>query len=588
MSKFLVWVISLLCFVGCSGVTSIVPAQSTVTPAPLPTITTVVPSTAPSTAAAPTAVDLAALFNPISTLLKTYNPANSDPAPLHDALVQAVIQFLTATANADTPLPGQPALDALAQALTALKLPNQVKPDLAAVHLRDSEGGSEDILLISLENMQGLPIVALHRLGLSWQVLDLGGIAALQGAQGGASAFTSGSVQGADLTRDGVGELLYTYNIPGASAMNQELHIMRWDEDAQKLKLIFQATLVSWAGESKYALVPAGKAQNLQLTYPWFGVFDHKLVPHPQATAVWAYDSAKDQLTKQSETVEPAKTVRQQLNVAEQLFRQGTLDRAAAEYDRAWQDKTLTDEPDFGGAPAATRAFARFREGQMLALLGRTTDAQPVLADAQKAGGDLGKLAAAFLKSYTGSDAVIRAWAALPAAVDLYKTFYQNQTNLNFPANASDILYQGEIVAAYLDAHPTAGAQLADGLHSLNFKPANVVSTDLDGDGQPEYLFVTQEGTAENSLQSLWLVYRGPARWLARSILTESSLTLDPNPISLSKGSAIRIQLPANMQPGTRILTWDRTRLIDLDPQTLQPLAPTWPVFGAGNTDPSF
>src|SRR5438876_498534 len=49
----------------------------------------------------PTPENTAAMFQPLADLFKTYQPPNSDPKPLYDALANGVTQFLTATSNAD-------------------------------------------------------------------------------------------------------------------------------------------------------------------------------------------------------------------------------------------------------------------------------------------------------------------------------------------------------------------------------------------------------------------------------------------------------------------------------------------------------
>ncbi len=102
---------------------------------------------------------------------------------------------------------------------------------------------------------------------------------------------------------------------------------------------------------------------------------------------------------------------------------------------------------------------------------------------------------------------------------------------------------------------------------------------------------VTQEGTAENPFQSLWLIYRGQKRWLARSIMQEPTLTLsDIVSVPDSNMNAIRIKLPARVQPAERVLTWTRYYVLTLDPVTLEqnPGLSPWPVFGDGNTDSEF
>jgi hypothetical protein len=587
MRKFFAILTGMILFTACGAAPTPLPSPPNATRTATAGATSAARVTSP--AATATTVNSGAFFERAAELLATYQPPSTDPKPLQEALAQGAMDFLRAAASPDQSLEHQTALDQLRAALVDLKLPDQVSPEVAVIHLGDSEGGSEDLVFISFEKLMGLPLIAIHRLGSSYQMIPIDGIDLLRGENGaGARNFFGGTVRGEDVTGDGIAEVIYTYEFPGGSMSAIELHVLRWEVDARKFKQIFEATLVNWVGESTFDLVPADKGQNIEITYPWFGIFDAKMVDHPKATETWAYDPKADQFVKQSETVEPAKTVRQQLNVAEDLFRSGDFERAATEYDRAWKDESLAEE-EFSGVKHATRAFARFREGQMLALLGRESEAKAATGDSRKAGGNLAKLADAWLKNLTGADGVARAWAALPGAVDLDRAFYEGdgKADLDFPASPSDILFKGEIVAAYLDAHPDAGAQAFIQVGALGFKPQDSSVIDLDGDGTNEYLFVTPDGGASpNQSQHLWLVYRGVSHWLARAILSEQELTLDrvPLPLPGGKGNAIRIKLPANVSPPEQLLTWDGTRVIYLDPQTLKPrdMASQWPIFGIG------
>ncbi len=375
------------------------------------------------------------------------------------------------------------------------------------------------------------------------------------------------------------------------------MNVQRWLSDEQRLRRIFRATLVNWAAESTYEFVSSGSAQNIQLTYPWFGVFDHKLLAHPRATQLWSYDPVQDRFIEQSESIEAPKNVRQEVNAAEELLRRGDFEKALAEYERAWSDKTLPEE-DLAQSKADFRSFARFRQGQLLALLGREADARKALADVQKIGGDLGKLIAAFLKNYTGSDAAIRAWAGLENEIDLYEVVYHDDvpSNLGFPFDASAIYFKGQAFASYLDAHPDAASnreQVFSAVRGLGLKLLGSLAADLDGDAKNEFLFVTQEGGASpNQRQDLWLVYRGTrgGRWLARDIFQSENFSLDAQVMPLpARGSAVRIKQP-NAEPPEIALTWDHTRVIYLDAATLNPraAAESWPVLGAGRIDTEF
>jgi hypothetical protein len=598
MSKVLTIPISALFLIGCANVTPphVATTAPTFAPQPSPIATnteaarvTPISAETPTPIATAPVLDPATLFNDVAAQLKTYQPPDTDPTILHAALTQAASEFLRANADPDKSLEGQSALDSLKTALGKLSLPQDVKPNVAAIHLRDSEGGSEDLALISLEKMPGLPVIALHRLGSSYDAIPFNVITGNVDLK---NNFWSGSASGADLTGDGVGEAIYTYQVSGASALTTVLNVQRWVEETKELKTIFRASLVNWAGESTYGFVPASNARrDIQLTFPWFGVFDQKLLEHLRATQVWTYVSALDKFVKDSQTVEPAKTARQQVNGAENFLRHGELENAGAAFDAAWNDQSLANEDS---VKADFRGFARFREGEVLALLGRDKDARTAVNEAQKRGGTLAKLAAAFLQNYSGTDGALRAWAALPSSVDLYQLLYQDEAdNLGFPLEAREVFFKGQVLASYLDTHPDAAAQpdqVFIAVNALGLKTLSSNVIDLDGDGTNEFLFVTQEGgSSPNQAQDLWMVYNRDDHWAARIIFQSDTVTLE-DATPLAKGNAVRIKLSPNFEPSEQALTWNQTRVIFLQLPSLQPRPDQseWPSVGDGKLDDDF
>ena len=142
--------------------------------------------------------------------------------------------------------------------------------------------------------------------------------------------------------------------LPGASAISQRPYIYRWNSESGTPNVIFQATHISWAGVSEMEMHPGpGGSKEIVLTGPAFGVFDHKLLPHPTRTQVWQWSGYAGRFVIVEESVSEPTTRRQQVNVAEALLRAGEYETAAVEYWKAIEDESLEEEDS--GAPEVHR-----------------------------------------------------------------------------------------------------------------------------------------------------------------------------------------------------------------------------------------
>ncbi|MCI0478186.1 MAG: hypothetical protein L0Y55_18235, partial [Anaerolineales bacterium] len=387
---------------------------------------------------------------------------------------------------------------------------------------------------------------------------------------------------------------------PGASGNTNDVTIARWLDENKKLRPIFHASLVNWAGEADYQIETSVDSSSIKLTFPWFGAFDHKLLAHPTATQTWEYDDKLDMFVRVSQTIEDAKTPRQQVNAAEYLFRNGDLGGAINAYERAWNDPALQAE-DFGDSKADPQAFAKFRQTMLLGFVGRDADAKKLLNEVSKSGDALKQIAQVYAKNSSGKDGALRGWIAIANAGELYDLIYQGAAgNLDFPFEASEVYLPGGVVAAYLNTHgdaaQTSSAQNPDALwgtlQSFGFKTSSRVSADLDGDGANEFLFVTEQGgDSPNRAQQLWIVYNKEKSWRVRALDLADSLQLEPEPIALGQGDAraVKFKLPEAYTPNEVALTWDGARIIWLDAKTRKPLENgQWTTVGGGILEDDF
>lgn len=524
----------------------------------------------------PTPQDTAALFGPAAAALANYHPPESDPQVLYDALAQGIGKFLAETANGDVSLEGQPALAQLAQALGQIpNLPNDAAAQVAAIHIGSDQGGSRDLVFVALPGVLGLPLIRLERLGSSYESLSFLSPNATATAE--ARNFYTTGIEVRDVTGDEQKELIYTTMLPGASGVTNDVTIARWIPNEHAWHPVFRAALIDWAGESQYQFETTADAASLKLTFPWFGAFDHKLLAHPTATQTWEYDDKRDVFVRVSQSIEAAKTPRQQLNAAEYIFRNGDLGGAINAYERAWSDETLQAE-DFGESKADPKAFAKFRQAMLLGLLGRDADAKRLLNEVNASGNSLAQIAQIYAKNSSGKDGALRGWIAMANAGDLYELSYESKAgNLDFPFEAGEVYAVGAVVSTYLNTHGDADKDpdaLWKTLQSLGFKTTSRVSADLDGDGTDEFLFVTEEGgNSPNKAQQLWFVYLKDKTWRVRALDLADSLQVVGETFSLEKEKtrAVKYKLPDAYTPNQVALTWDGTRVIWLDADTLKP-----------------
>ncbi|MBI4674899.1 MAG: hypothetical protein HY741_24935 [Chloroflexi bacterium] len=545
-------------------------------------------------AAQPTPENAADMFADAGARLKEYQPPETDPQPLYSALARGIGEFLAATANGDVSMEGQPALAQLQDALLQIpNLPPNAKVQAVAIHTGDDQGGSRDVMLVSLQGVMGLPVIGLERLGATYEPLSAVAFNSIATAD--SRNFYAGPVEAREVTGDEIKELIYTLEFVGASGTTNDVTVARWIQDENKLRPIFHASLVNWAGESDYQIETTADASSIKITFPWFGAFDHKLLAHPTATQTWEYDDQQDAFVRVSQSIEAAKTPRQQLNAAEYLFRNGDLGGAVNAYERVWNDPALQPE-DFGDSKADPLAFAKFRRAMLLGILGRDADAKKLLNEVNQSGNALAQIAQVYAKNSSGKDGALRGWIAMANAGDLYELIYEAKAgNLDFPFEAGEIYLVGGVVAAYLNTHgdmekdPDA---LWRPLQSFGFKTASRVSADLDGNGVNEFLFVTEEGgNSPNQAQQLWFVYNHDKAWRVRALDLADTLQLEGDTIELENGSAraVKYKLPEAYTPNMAALTWNGARLLWLDATTLKPIENAqWTTVGGGVLEDDF
>ncbi len=427
------------------------------------------------------------------------------------------------------------------------------------------------------------------------------------------------ALQLTDLTGDDVPEVLFNSVFVGGSNFRLRPKVFQWHEG--DFRLIFAAELVSWVGYSTLSLEtnPDG-GQDIVLHYPHLYYptgFEAKLIAHPWATQRWRWDPTREQYTLHETTrdldfesnlpdhewEEDAlqkrewEWMRVLVNEAELHYQAGSLEKALASYQSVLSYGASLKRPE--GRTVHWPAYARFRIAQVQAMSGQANAAQTelngLLADLDEES-NLRPLVQAFEENYNPSqpDAALRAMAALHG-LNLYEQFYWHDDrpgDLTLPMNMLTLLWPGTPLARYLDAHPEAvdgpssperEQTLLHTLSELGFPVTGVRIADLNADGLNEVLVTTDETDQTNGRLFIWLLAQTRGHWHSyRWPNTDYSLGEEVTEEPLPDGRVILRWRDPTATWAKREFTfaWTGDALVEVDPETYEPLPPSWPVVG--------
>ena len=109
--------------------------------------------------------------------------------------------------------------EALQRSVAGLPLADRMKADIAAIHLADRDGDSEDVVLFGLEVLRFSPVIAIHRIASTYDVLPAS-------VPLGRGVFVDG-IRALDVTGDGIKEAVVTHGDDG-SAGTVHVDVLRW------------------------------------------------------------------------------------------------------------------------------------------------------------------------------------------------------------------------------------------------------------------------------------------------------------------------------------------------------------------------
>lgn len=547
--------------VACGGPAALPPATPT-PPGPPPTR---VPTEAP--------LPCRPLPTPDGAIVHLYRLMEGWPQTIpqaHQAALEAVLNFLKGLPGGLKTLQANPGcLDAL----NAYIGPVGIQPLDRRFRVADLEGDGTVELLVALVS----PVSLVRQVAGEFTIEDL------PNAIYWPPDNTWPTVQQvADLTGDGRPEIVLAYLFAGASYVGTELLVL--GQEGEGWAEWLRVGLNNWAGGGEWRLEPQPDGtQAIVTTCAVFGVFDAKLVSHPLQHDTYRWDGQRFVLATSVQA--PPSNRRQVVNLAEAALRAGAYRAALDIYQRLLAEPDLPDE--YKGATAEGQpdwvAFATLRLGQVHALLGEPEEALTYLAEAEKAGSTVGRLAQRFRQAYAARNDPAAAWAALLKDTEIFADQYYERGNLvSFPGDAFDALYPGMALAAVLNDQPQlvegTPEALRAGWAGYGLETGTPLIADLDGDGQAEVVVIQrvaspQPPELEGGLAPGWVLDRGPDGWFAALLLAGPERNKDirpegPLPVPGTNRQAVRL--------GTWVRGWDgeqairyrdaRTWALEIDP----------------------
>lgn len=412
--------------------------------------------------------------------------------------------------------------------------------------------GLRPVALLARENEARL----VQLLPEGFVALDSGGIARLDRV--------------ADVNKDGTPEVVIPFEIQGASAVNTELFVIDWD--GERFTPVFRTFLTTWSGGGEWTIHEDG---TIATTCAVLGAFDHKLLPHPIQTNLYAW-AAGVGYELSATNVEPPATQREQANLAEAALQSGNWAAAIERYQQLLVDESLQAEPD---VEVDFVNFAHLRLGQLFALVGRPDAALAELRLASEAGPLIGDLALAFREGYGPEHDTVAGWANM-LRVPLYRAAYEERAgNLGFPADPTQVLHLGTGLAAFLNAHPDLLAlgdeELTAALAATGLPIQKAAINNLDNDpSAPEIVVdLVIEGSPEvfgpeGRQHQIWLLDQGPQGpgwWSTLLSVGDKRLNGIDRPAGAEAGEVV-LDLPGGSEPSQERIRWTGEQALRLSP----------------------
>ena len=477
--------------------------------------------------------------DPTPTAAATPTPSPTPtppPEPLDDAVTDRLNEaadLIERVAGSPAALQAGPELRPLLEA-AALAFLDRYGPDPEAALRLDHAIGQLPALVYDLEppgarvaaadmdgDGQNELIAAWHIIGVPPLWFDRGetGFSAYAFPVGPLAATDPGMTfvrSTADLTDDGLADVLLVSTTPGASTQTEQVQVYVWD--AETPRRVFDLPVVFGVGPAGWELRETASPPEIETTCPALGHFDAPLLPKPGLHRTFAWDGGR--FSEVARRLDPPISLRDQINRAEAAFWAGRYADAEAGY-LATIERPAAGEDQTGAQPD-WQGLAHLRLAQVALLQGRFSDLTQLRA-AIEHGGAIGLIGQA-LQSAAADPDPLPAFAALQVLNLASEPLSGGQGAIEFPMDPALALALGkalEVGLQGLGAAELSVDAIFDRLESGGVQVRSAAVGDLNRDGALEAV-VSIPRNSERVLgppqNEFWFVRHVGTRWVAQPV----------------------------------------------------------------------
>ena len=541
-----------------------------------------------------------AAAEPVVTVTATPSATPTPPLePLDDQAVNARLReaadLIESVTGSPAALRAGPDLLVLLEA-TVVEFLERYGPDPAAASRLDVSIGQLPPLVYDLAP-QGARIAAAdvdgdgqNELIAAWHFIGVPPVWFDQGETGftahefpvGAAAEAAPSITAvhsmADLTDDGVADVLLVRTTPGATTQTEDVRVYTWDDGTPRRA--FDVAVVFGSGPAGWELRAATSPVEIETVCPALGHFDAPLLPHPGLRRTFGWDGK--QFHEVARRLDPPVSLHDQVNRAEAAFWTGRYDDAEAGY------RAVIETPAGGGDQISSQpdweGLARLRLAQIGLLKIQAFD--PARLDAAlERGGVIGLIAQTMQEAVAYADP-LRTFAALQQ-LDLASEPPPGAYGaIEFPMAPGLVLALGkalEIGLRGLGSGELSGAAIVSRLSSRGMDVRRAAVADLNSDGSFEAVVSLSRHSTRTigpPVNEFWFVHRYGTRWVAQPVGAVGDGAVTNGAQTVSSGRSVFVVSDSGAErdlyltfDGRRLDVWTRV-------PTLHDLYPANPFDG--------
>ncbi len=382
----------------------------------------------------------------------------------------------------------------------------------------------------------------------------------------------------ADLTADGVADVLLVSTTPGATTQTEDVRVYTWDDGTPRRA--FDVAVVFGSGPAGWELRAATSPVEIETVCPALGHFDAPLLPHPGLRRTFGWDGK--QFHEVARRLDSPVSRHDQINRGEAAFWAGRYEDAEAAY-RAVIERPVIDEGQIGPQPD-WEGLAHLRLAQMSLLRIQAFDPARLHAAIER-GGTIGLIARTMQEAVVTPDPM-RAFVALQTLDLASEPPPGAYGSIEFPMAPGLVLALGkalEIGLRGLGASELSEAAIVSRLSSRGMDVRRAAVADLNSDGAMEAVVSLARHSTRTigpPVNEFWFVHRYGTRWVAQPVGAVGDGAVTNGAQTVSSGRSVFVVSDAGAErdlyltfDGRRLDVWTRV-------PTLHDLYPANPFDG--------